>query len=207
MKHKLGRAWHYGSWAVTLTLLLGWILFLRPESLGGDATYVVVRGNSMLPTYHTGDLVIVRASSTYEVGDAIAYRVPAGETASGTIVIHRIVGGDAAHGWVIQGDNNESQDPWNPHIEDVVGRAALHLPAVGRVTTLMHDPVMLGGLAAGLTVMWIVARPPSKKKKEPESTDPEPDSTDAQLARSTNWRDWRAVLRVPALGRPPQSPS
>jgi signal peptidase len=165
---KLRRAWHYVSWAVTITVLAVWVLFLRPTSLGGDATYVVIRGNSMEPTYLTGDLVITRSAQSYGVGDAVAYRVPAGQLGAGTIVIHRITGGDPNTGFVLQGDNNEGEDPWFPRQVDVVGKASLHIPLVGRVTALLHQPIMLGGVAAGLMVMWIVSRP-SKKKQTKEA--------------------------------------
>ena len=165
MRTSLRRAWHYVSWAATIALLVGWVVFLRPTSLGGDANYIVIRGNSMEPSYRTGDLVIVRAAPSYGIGDAVAYRVPAGEVGEGLIVIHRIIGGDPESGFTLQGDNNHGLDPWLPRAADVVGRAYLHVPVLGRVTAIMHQPIMLGGLAASLTVMWVFARPSANKNQ------------------------------------------
>src|SRR5437868_9645307 len=52
--------------------VVGWFVALRPAQLGGPATFVVVQGVSMEPTYHTGDLVISHRQSSYAVGDVVA---------------------------------------------------------------------------------------------------------------------------------------
>src|SRR5215831_17838445 len=59
--------------ALAIAALVGWALFLRPQSLGGPAGYVLVSGKSMLPRYHTGDLVLVERRSSYHLGEVIAY--------------------------------------------------------------------------------------------------------------------------------------
>lgn len=100
-------------------------MFLWPLGLGGNASYVVVSGPSMEPTYHTGDLVIARQKPDYEAGDIVVYRTEYGN------VIHRIVSGDR-DGYVLQGDNNETIDQWQPTDADVMGEAWLHIPAMGK---------------------------------------------------------------------------
>lgn len=142
-------------------ILVAWVVLLRPASLGGQATWIVVRGSSMLPTYRTGDLVIVRAGSDYRVGDVVAYRVPAGEIGAGHVVIHRLTAGDPTAGFVVQGDNNGAPDPWRPRASDVVGRAWITVPGGGRLFSWIHQPAVIGGLAAALVVMVIVGRPPA----------------------------------------------
>ena len=64
------------SGLVTLVLLIGvgvaWFYF-APTKIGGSTRYVVTRGISMEPRFHTGDLAIVRPASNYRVGEIVAY--------------------------------------------------------------------------------------------------------------------------------------
>ena len=154
MTRRLGRLLGFGTLAVVLAL---WIAFLRPQSLGGSALYIVVRGSSMVPTYQNGDLVIMQSAHAYAAGDAIAYRVPAGEIGEGHVVVHRITGGNGTDGFVVQGDNNDAVDPWMPRAADVAGKTWIVVPGVGRIVAYIHQPVIAGGLAAAIMVTLILA--------------------------------------------------
>jgi signal peptidase len=143
--------------AVVFSLLVaGWFTALRPAKLGGPAAFVMVQGVSMEPTYHTGDLVISHRRSSYAVGDVIAYEVPGGDVGAGLTVIHRIISGSPATGFITQGDNNPTPDDWRPKLGDVEGSAWMVIPNGGRILTFLHAPIPLGGLAAAVVVMWIV---------------------------------------------------
>jgi len=154
-------AWILGA------LTVGWLLW--PSSLGGCTTLTIVSGESMEPTYYTGDLVVSRCGPV-EVGDVIVYNPP---NLGGARVIHRIVGGDAEDGWVMQGDNNDFLDPWNPTEENVLGSAAVHLPQVGKVASILLSPLTWISLliVALAVVVW-----PGRKLEEPA----EPDETQPQ---------------------------
>ena len=147
--------------ACGLVLALGWAVTLRPASLGGPATYVIVRGDSMLPGYHSGDLAILQAGTGYGPGDVIGYRVPDGEVGAGHVVVHRIVAGDTSSGYTMEGDNNPAPDPWRPRGVDVAGTVWLLLPGIGRVLTVAHQPVVAGAVAASIVVMVLLARRPA----------------------------------------------
>jgi signal peptidase I len=149
-----------GTFAV-VCIALAWLLWLRPVALGGTTTWVVIRGDSMEPTFHTGDLVIVDRSSDYAVGEVVAYRVPEGDVGGGSIVIHRLVGGDQ-RGFDVRGDNNGGLDPWRPTVSDIVGRAWLWLPGVGHLVTWIHQPLVAAGLAAAVVVALILGRAPAR---------------------------------------------
>jgi signal peptidase I len=156
MTPQVRRLLKFGAAAAVLAI---WAVTLRPQALGGGAMYIVVRGSSMQPTYQTGDLVIVESASAYVAGDIVAYRVPSGEIGEGHVIVHRIVSGDPAAGFVVRGDNNNAPDPWSPRISDIAGRAWLVLPGLGSLIAFVHQPVVAGGLAAGVMVSLILARP------------------------------------------------
>ena len=151
-----------GALAAVVLLFAGWALLLRPPTLEGPATFVIVRGSSMQPTYKTLDLIIVHSQSTYSVGDIAAYRVPKGEIGAGSVVIHRIVGGDPVHGFTFKGDNNSAPDPWHPKQGDLVGRSWGYLPGLGKVVVFIHQPLLIAALAAAIVVSLILARPPKR---------------------------------------------
>ena len=157
--------------AVFLTMAVGWLLTLRPVQLGGPADYVMIRGTSMLPTFRSGDLVIVKQRSSYGKGDVIAYKVPAGDLGAGLVVIHRIVGGSATDGFVTRGDNNAADDDWRPTVEDVLGTPAVRVPKLGGVLAFFHAPLplaCLGGAIAFALVFDAGQHERAKKKAAAE---------------------------------------
>ena len=131
---------------LAIALTAAWLVFLRPQHLGGPAAYVIVAGDSMLPGLHSGDLVVAMGQQAYGVGDVIVYAIPAGEPGAGSQVIHRIIGGDQTAGFITQGDNRDTADPWRPRPNDVVGKLALSAPTVGRALAFARSPLGLGGL-------------------------------------------------------------
>jgi signal peptidase len=109
--------------------------------------------------------VVVESVASYEVGQVVAYRVPAGEVGAGHVVIHRIVGGDATQGFTMQGDHNTAPDPWMPKQADMVGIASFRVANAGRLITLVQQPVIVGGLASAIVVTVLLARPPRQLRK------------------------------------------
>jgi signal peptidase I len=169
LRSALKRTWSIASMVLLLALCVFWAMFLRPQSLGGPAGYVLVSGHSMNPLYHTGDMILVEHHSSYRVGDIIAYHVPKGDPMAGDQVIHRIVGGNATHGFIVQGDNRTAPDVWRPKNTDIVGSAAFQIPQAVVLLQFMRSPVLLGLLAASFVFVFLLT---SKKEEQ----DPEPDS-------------------------------
>lgn len=122
--------------------------FALPQGLGGRAGWVLVSGTSMLPRFHTGDLVLVEHQSSYHVGEVVAYHIPKGQVGAGKVVIHRIVGGNGATGWHLQGDNRTAPDLWHPTNRDVIGAKQLRIPHAWFVLRIFHMPVLLALFAA-----------------------------------------------------------
>lgn len=159
-----------------LVVVAGWWFLFRPTSLGGTLTSMTVTGKSMQPTMHTGDLVLIRDSDDYAIGDVVAYRVPLEDGSQGETIIHRIVSGNAVDGFVLQGDNNSFKDPWKLRPNQITGEQWVHLPKVGAVFGELRKPVTAGAAMAAL-VMFLALTGGQGKKKEPRRDDQMPVST------------------------------
>jgi signal peptidase len=134
-------------------LAVAWFFVLRPQFLGGPAAYVVVSGMSMEPTLHSGDLVVAQRERRYRVGDVVLYHVPKGETGAGALIIHRIVGGSAASGWIVQGDNKEVPDLWRPGNSDIVGAMWGSVSGVGTGLARATSPLVLASISTLLALL------------------------------------------------------
>lgn len=164
---------------VVVAVVAGWMLFLRPASLGGPLSLVIVSGQSMEPTMHTGDLAVVLQRDTYAAGDVVAFRPQLDDAgASSSMVIHRIVDGTTDSGFTTQGDGNEWLDPWTTPEGAIAGEMAFFVPRVGHVLARLSDPVTLAALFAAVTVFLVLA--PSREK-EPDDESP-PTTWTAQAA-------------------------
>jgi signal peptidase len=130
--------------------------FGLPQTLGGRAAWVMVSGTSMLPRFHTGDLVLVEHRSSYHVGEVVAYRIPKNEIGGGHVVIHRIIGGNGKTGWRMKGDNRTAPDLWYPTNHDVMGAKQLRIPDAWFVLRVFHMPVLLA-LFAGFGAFLLIA--------------------------------------------------
>jgi signal peptidase I len=143
------------SSAVALLLVAVW-LFL-PTALGGSTTYVSTFGDSMEPGFTAGDLAILRPADDYASGDVVAYSAES----LGTTVMHRIVDGDAATGFVLQGDNNSWLDEDRPGDDQILGRLWLRIPHGGKALEGLRSPWVLAVLGVAATVIvGLTARTP-----------------------------------------------
>jgi signal peptidase I len=137
-----------GFWIAMLAAI--WIA-LAPVQAGGQATYVIVAGQSMEPNFHYGDLVIVHKDTHYQVGDVVAYK----NADLDRYVIHRII--DERRGrYRLKGDNNSWIDQYEPSSQEVLGKLWVHLPRFGTYMQKMREPIymalfagFIGSLVAG----------------------------------------------------------
>jgi len=156
----LRRPVNIAFFGVLIVVLTAWWVELRPTSLlGGPATFITVKGTSMLPTLKTGDFVLAEAQAAYKVGDLVVYRVPKGQIGAGDDLIHRIVAGNATVGFTLKGDNNPAPDPWTVPRSDILGKEAVVIGGFGSTLLVLRSP-LFAGLAAALIAMWVVLSPP-----------------------------------------------
>ena len=143
-----------------VTGVFGWLVVaavvwaLVPFQWGGHLGLTVVAGESMEPTYHTGDLVLSWRRDTYAVGDVVVYTVPEGEPGEGYNVVHRITA-RGAEGYTLRGDNNERDDMWTPSDDDVRGEVFAVVPSGGRWLRLIVSPLVMAFLAGVLVAVAV----------------------------------------------------
>ena len=110
-----------------------WLIF-APTQFGGDTSYIIVAGTSMLPRFKLGDLVLVKEKPAYTVGDIVAYRHP--DIGS---VFHRIVEQEGQH-FILQGDNNDFLDSYHPTEAEIIGKLWVHIPELGKFLVYLRTP-------------------------------------------------------------------
>jgi signal peptidase I len=151
------------NWGLFVTILLVAWLLAGPTQVGGSASYVIVDGRSMEPTYNHGDLVIAKATSSYEPGEIIVYDAPVDARFN---VIHRIVA-TTEGGYVTQGDNMARPDGWIAPHGTIHGAAVLHIPRGGALVTFLRQPAVVLGLLAGFLTFEYLKR----SERRPVTTD------------------------------------
>lgn len=147
---------------ITVALLIFWIYF-APLSLGGQAAYVVVNGNSMEPLYHRGDLVILQRVDEVQVGEVYAYQYPDLGT-----VIHRLIDRDGER-FIFKGDHNSWNDGYHPETKDLVGKAWIHIPGIGNTLIWLRQPIPLAlliGLLGGTLMFGFAFNSPGQPEKK-----------------------------------------
>lgn len=158
------RTWTRVREAALAVLCLVAVAWLWPASLGGATTVLVVKGTSMEPTYHSGDVVIVRSEPHPAVGDVVVVGVGG---SSDTRVVHRVVERRDDGRLVTKGDNRSTEDGFLTEPDHVVGTARLHVPRAGLVILAMSRWWMIAVLCGGLAAVsiWSRTEPPSRRRR------------------------------------------
>ncbi len=168
-----------GWWLITRRVI-GWIstilmialLFLAwPLAWGGLFSYTVVSGNSMEPTYQTGDVVMTYRTSDYQVGEIIVYTVTFDDKTGA--IIHRIIEVLPDGTYRTKGDNNDFADPWVAEPQNIRGEVIAVFPQAYKVIGLIRSP-LFWILPIGVMVAFFLwpapaaAIPPDGEGGEPE---------------------------------------
>lgn len=149
--------------ALLLTAGAFW-LFLAPPKIGGQATYVVTSGISMEPSFHTGDLAIVRPAAHYRVGEVVAYH----SSLLHVTVLHRIIAIREGR-YFFKGDNNNFVDPTHPTRSALVGALWVHVPHGGVVLHWLHSPVTAAVLC-GFVALLLFGTGETKRRRSRRGT-------------------------------------
>jgi signal peptidase I len=139
-------------------------LFLAPPKIGGRSDYVITSGISMEPSFHAGDLAIVRPAAHYRVGEIAAYH----STLLHVVVLHRII---AIHGgrYLFKGDNNHFIDPTRPTRSQLIGALWVHIPHGGVALHWVHSPITAAVLC-GFVALLLVGAGETKRRRSRRGT-------------------------------------
>jgi signal peptidase I len=144
------------SWGAFALVIAALFLLAGPSSIGGPASYVIVDGRSMEPTYEHGDLVVAYERNTYAVGDTIVYDAPVDSQFN---VIHRII--DRTNGgFITQGDNRDEPDGWIAPDDEIYGAALFHIPNGGAIVNFLRQPTTILAIGAGWVTLILMERSP-----------------------------------------------
>jgi len=127
-------------------------LLLAIGTVTGFMTLHVVVSGSMVPRLNVGDVVIAVSDefSPPVMDDVVIFK---GTKLNGEAIgpfAHRIVGGDAASGWVTKGDANESDDSFRSTSVEIMGKVLFSLPGLGLLLEPRTLLLVLGGLVVYL---------------------------------------------------------
>ena len=123
-----------------MILMIPFVIYFLPTSLGGDTTIMMVQGQSMFPTILPGSLVVAKVAPEYHIGDIVAYEQR--EDYASKIIVHRII--DVTNeGFVIKGDNNPNKDVGYPKEDAILGTVMFATPYVGDALGLFRNPFVL----------------------------------------------------------------
>ena len=135
---------------VAAAVLFGVWTFFAPTTLGGTTTYSVTDGISMNPLLYKGDFAVVRAQSSYHVGEVVLYE----NQVLHKSVLHRIFLIQNGN-YFFKGDNNDFVDPGYATRSELVGALWFHIPHVGAVLGWFGVPAH-ASLLAGIAAMAVV---------------------------------------------------
>ena len=136
---------------VAAAVLFGVWTFLAPTKLGGSTTYSITDGISMNPLLHKGDFAVIRAQSSYHVGEIVLYE----NQVLHKPVLHRVILIQNGN-YFFKGDNNGFVDPGYATRNELIGSLWFHIPHVGAALGWFGVPAhaaVLAGIAAMAVVL------------------------------------------------------
>lgn len=164
---------------VALTLLSAY--FVLMASAGVTSPFVIVGGSSMEPTYHSGDLLLVRsvAPASVSEGDVIVFHTPRKGVSAGLPprIAHRVVDIQPVEGMLgyrTRGDNSD-QDSFVVPSNLLIGVVRTNLGPIGKLLALISNVKLL--LIIGLplaiagAVFWLLTRTDEEEDAKSEQPD------------------------------------
>jgi signal peptidase len=157
------RALNICSWIlIGLLLVLILLLFMSAFKLGIQA--FVVSSGSMSPAIRSGELVFVRSSDSYEVGEVITFIDPSNKYI--THRVYEIESDDGEVAYITKGDANDAPDVSPVQQSNVRGKVTFHIPLIGYAIAFLRTRVgliLLVAVLAGILIFAIFSSRPRGK--------------------------------------------
>lgn len=146
--------------ATTVVKYLGYILsavlitFSLVSTTGLMKARIVLTG-SMSPTINPGDIILLAKpeQTPPHIGSIVAYTARRFDGSPVGTFTHRIIGGDAASGFIVKGDANPTPDIQHPRVADISGVQFFTIPFIGKILA----PKMLIILVPVLVGFWFIS--------------------------------------------------
>jgi hypothetical protein len=146
------------KWRVQLMAGLKWsgyvgaavLMTFSVLSFSGVMKARIVLTGSMEPAISVGDIILTTPTSrlTPKQGDVVAYTAKRFDGSPVGVFSHRIIGGDAQTGFIVQGDANPNPDVQRPLIPDIEGTVVFVIPLLGKIlaprTLFILVPLIFG---------------------------------------------------------------
>ncbi len=133
---KKEKSWYREVGEIAIAIFVAWLFYQSLAfAMNTPMPIVSVVSDSMEPTLHRGDLLVVTGMATadYSIGDIVIYQRP---EVSYTIV-HRIIE-KTEEGLIIKGDNNAGPDPGHVQPSQILGKVEFAIPLLGYPRLALH---------------------------------------------------------------------
>lgn len=111
------------------TLLVKKYIVKEPVPTFAGYGYCVVVTSSMSGTIEKNDMVVIKKTGDYRLGDIVTF-----VESNGEVVTHRIVREGPEEGtFYTKGDHNKDSDPYPISVNQIIGEVVLTIPKVGIV--------------------------------------------------------------------------
>ncbi len=168
----------------SISLFLIWFILFAPRAVLGPATYAIVDGVSMQPRYITGDLVVARYQTDYQIGQEVVFN------ADGRLVVHELYSGNAETGWRTKGIHNTWVDPWILEDKNIYGSVWFHIPQVAKfISWIKLNPYGFAGLVSALSVLPFFVY--HRRKLAPEL-----EEALSRAHEESHWHNWSIFERI-----------
>ena len=174
--------WIGTGFLTLLVVIASWLCFdkfvlkHRVPSIFGYSSLMVATG-SMSGTIEEGDLIIIKDTGDYKIGDIVTFFQDGDDITKTHRIINKEVTEDGVTYWITRGDANNSPDKRSITSDEIIGEVVVTIPYVG---TFIDWAVEGGGLIYIIGIFLIlglgiyIIKGDDDEEEEEETSTPTP---------------------------------